>query len=133
MKQTVRNTQGIRRIKPAVMGAFRAKKVHPPVTIAEEEHKKYVAIAQQQDSMEASPAPYKARAMINELKDLGIGGQNKETITDLGHQLQRASIAEVELMFQPICIVKTFDSEIVKVNVVMCLCPQRRTVVESLK
>eukprot|EP00959_Pyramimonas_sp_CCMP1952_P039079 818210-Pyramimonas_sp.AAC.1 len=83
--------------------------------------------------MEASPAPCKASAPINMPRYLDVGGANEAKLAELDQTMQRASVAEVELDFQSICIETTFDSEIVKVNVIMCLCPQRRVIIDALK
>jgi hypothetical protein len=135
-KQTLKNTQDLRKIKNTIFDTFHCKVDHLLVTSVQEERAKYVKHQQSvahSDRLEFGPSVPMMRILLEVLKEADIGAANRTTMVKLAEDCQAAAATELEESLGGLYIEKCKEPTMIKLLIGMQHLPHRLVIIQSMK
>lgn len=133
IKQSFKNTQDMRMVKPAVLDCFIGTKVHPVIKAIEKEKQGYIDRQLEGIELPCSPHPYMFFAFLATLAEQNIGQANQKAMRDVITQIEKIEMTELEKQINGVYIEKTYNPDHVKLWLGLGKFNGRDVVVHALK
>ena len=135
LKQQLKTTQDMRKVKHSVFDAFHGRIEHPLLKAIGKERERYVQFQQAMDKdqqLEYGPGVPMFKELLRNVVTMDIGAANKKELEKLRDQLEQAD-ENLEEMFSGMYFEKMKEATMVRILIGMQHLPQRRIIIQSLK